>query len=210
MTESCTHRSLAKLATAGLVAGAMTALPVTVKIGSTSAIPRPDDATTRLAQGDACAFAPLRAEAAAALESPGGPCAARARLGLSEGFRYSSPVVLTLSRAAADGGGGSGGGDSGGNSGPGGGGSGGGGSGGSGGNSGPGGGSGGGSGGGNSGPGGSGGSGVSGGSGASSPSGAASAGASAGSEGDGFGSVEQAGPDLSKDEEAAAIARGWQ
>ncbi|MDH3473539.1 MAG: hypothetical protein OEM59_07590, partial [Rhodospirillales bacterium] len=138
MTERCTRRSLTKLATASLMAGAMTALPVTVKVNLDS---------------------PLHPELGAGSESGSGLAikddrlAALARLGLGKAFRYSSPLVLTLSQAAARSGGGSGGGGGGGGDGDSGGGGGGSGGGGGGDSGGGGGGSGG-----NSGPGGSGGS----------------------------------------------------
>ncbi|MDH3594241.1 MAG: hypothetical protein OEM93_05260 [Rhodospirillales bacterium] len=119
---------------------------------------------------------------------------ALARLGLEDGTPYESPVLLTLSQAQAASGSGDGDGGSGGD---GDGGSGGDGDGGSGGDGGA------------SGGGDSDGDGASGG--ASGPSeGTPGTSGTAGTSGGSFGDVEQVGPSLSEDEEAAAILTGWQ
>jgi len=181
MSNRQLQRNLRLLASTSVVALALTAAPVSVRVLSTAPTwhleaPSPQSSAMTDAALDARAeFVSNAAEAARRK--------ALQRLGLPEGTSYIPPVMLTLSQAQAasgsgsggSGGGGSGGGDS------------------DGGGSGGAGGSGGGSG---------GDSGASG----SEPGASGSAGATGGS----FGDVEQVGPSLSEDEEAMAIGAGWQ
>ena len=188
MSNRQLRRNLRLLASTSVVALALTAAPVSVRV-------LPDAPAWHIeapsSHGSAVSGAILdeRAEFAVVENGIVGDAeAARrkalARLGLAEGASYVPPVMITLSQARAASGGGSGGGGSGGGG----------------------------------GGGGSGGAGASGGdSGAEGASGASSgessvsgASGSAGATGGSFGDVEQVGPSLSQDEEALAISAGWQ
>lgn len=193
MTNSRTRRNICLLASTSVMASVMTALPVSIELqGQEAARPatqpppmsghlgRPAAASSNLSEVTNDALDPVEAAQRDAL----------ARLGLGQSGSYATPVILTLSRAWAASGPGSSG-KGGGNSGSGSGGSGGG----------------------NSGSGG--GSGSSSGSSGGSDAGSSSSGKSQtpwhkGVSGASFGDIEQDGPDLSEDEEAAAIENGWQ
>jgi hypothetical protein len=206
MSKNQFRRHLRQFASTGVLACALIGTPVSIRIQVDSPIWQ-----VVAPQLESGAHLPIPGQTLKPVTTDLGADAARrkalAQLGLAEDTAYAPPVLLTLSRAEAASGSGSGGdsgdsGDSGSDGGDSGDSSGSGGSG-SGDGSGP---SGGDDSDDNSGPGSA--SGPS--SDPSGPTGVSGASGSVGASGGSFGDVEQVGPSLSEDEEAAAILSGWQ